>query len=348
MAATTAAAPLGRPPSLLLARRLPARPAVRLAARAPSPTAKGSVDLACDPDQAFYFVPPASAVRAAEQEAAAAAAAAAAGGIGGGNGIGNRSSSSALFYGGSPPGSPSSSSSSSSSSANLHQQHRQRHPSNNNNPPNDPNNSFWQAVGGLAARAAEAAAPQVVLLPDALPPEAAAAVARECRALRPKLAPELNCIAAGRLGCYLASRSATHKALSSAELAAKLTRRLRSRLPLAAASYPMELRHYPRGSSMPWHSDEALYSDPQWELIYTVDNDSDSETEWRDAAGRLHGAWTPPGSLLCVRAEGWQHRVTSVRRGSRLIVKLCYTVEGAAVLPSFAQNLGRVAYDHRG
>lgn len=318
---------LRRPPPLLLARPaarafprrallVPVRAVLKAAPSAPSSSAP------CSIDDAYYFVPPASAVAAAEREAAAAATASS-----------TTPNTTPLFYGGSPPSDSPLASSDSINHTDPHDQHPSQ---------------FWQAVGGLAARAAEAAAPQVVLLPDALPPEAAAAVARECRALRPRLAPELNCIASGRLGCYLSNRSATHAALSDPGLAKKLTRRLRSRLPLVPASYPMELRHYPRGASMPWHSDEALYAEPQWELIYTVDNDSDSETEWRDAAGRLHGAWTPPGSLLCVRAEGWQHRVTGVRRGSRLIVKLCYTVEGATVLPSFAQNLGRAAYDRSG
>lgn len=322
----TAAAPTAaRPRPLLLLRRPPSL--VRVAARSSTTAEQQQVIPApCDIDDAYYFVPPPSAVRAAAQQAAAQQAP-------------SSSSSSSLsrstttststatepFYGGSPTASSDGESDS------------------------QPPPSFWDAVGSLAARAAEAAAPQVVLIPNALPDPVAQAVARECRALKPRLAPELNCIASGRLGCYLSDRSATHAALSDPALARRLTKKLRSATPLMASDYPMELRHYPSGSSMPWHSDEALFGpEPQWELIYTVDNDSDSETEWRDAQGRLHGAWTPPGSLLCVRAEGWQHRVTPVRRGSRLIVKLAYAPKGAAKLPSFAQNLGRAAYGRPG
>lgn len=321
------AAPRPRP-LLLLRRPPPLLLSTRAAAARPSSTAAASekqLASPCDIEDAYFFVPPLAAVRAAAQQAAESPPPpqqqspppSSSDPL-----LGPTTSvTSDLYYGGSPPSSPSQSQTPQSQS------------------------SFWGAVGHLAARAAEASAPQVVLIPNALPPSIALQVARECRALRPKLAPELNCIASGRLGCYLSARSATHAALSDKELAERLTRKLRSALPLSASEFPMELRHYPSGSSMPWHSDEALYGpQPQWELIYTVDNDSDSETEWRDAQGRLHGAWTPPGSLLCVRAEGWQHRVTPVRRGSRLIVKLAYAPEGAAKLPSFAQNLGRAAY----
>jgi len=329
-ASASASAAHRRPPSLLHPRPPSGRghcrrPPVAAARSSPSPAA--SAEPACDVERAYYFAPSAAQVLAAKNAAAAAAddyapvrpphpSSSSGGGSGGGIG----------YYGGSPPDSPAA-----------------RH---SGTPATASPSSFWDAVGGLAARAAEAAAPQVVLLPDALAPAAAAAVARECRALRPRLAPELNCIASGRLGCYLSARSATHAALAGdAALASKLTRALRSALPLEFCGYPVELRRYPTGSSMPWHSDEALTRAPQWELIYTVDNDSDSETEWRDAGGRARRAWTPPGSLLCVRAEGWQHRVSPVRRGSRLIVKLAYSPRGAAKLPSFALNLGRAAYD---
>lgn len=43
-----------------------------------------------------------------------------------------------------------------------------------------------------------------------------------------------------------------------------------------------------------------MYQEPQWEVIYTVTNSSDSQTQWRDGAGRLHGETTQANSLLAV------------------------------------------------
>jgi hypothetical protein len=51
---------------------------------------------------------------------------------------------------------------------------------------------------------------------------------------------------------------------------------------------------------MPWHTDEQLYSSPQWELIYVVENTSDSKTQWLDEEGDTQEEWTPPNSLLAV------------------------------------------------
>jgi len=76
---------------------------------------------------------------------------------------------------------------------------------------------------------------------------------------------------------------------------------------------------------MEWHRDEAMYAAPQLELVYTLENTSDSTTEWMDASGRVRSAWAAPNSLIVVRAEAALHRVRAVRNGgSREIVKAVY------------------------
>eukprot|EP00775_Hariotina_reticulata_P008250 gene8250-8439_t len=122
-----------------------------------------------------------------------------------------------------------------------------------------------------------------------------------------------------------------------------LLQRVRSQFPLFMSDFPVELRQYPKGSDMPWHRDEQLYASPQWELIFTVDNTSDSWTQWRDEAGQEHSIWTEPNSLLAVEAEGWDHQVLPVKRGLRTILKMAYTCTNAK-LPAFAENLTREAY----
>lgn len=76
----------------------------------------------------------------------------------------------------------------------------------------------------------------------------------------------------------------------------------------AAAAHAL-LRQHCRPAApacRPWHVDEQMFATPQWEVIFTVDNDSDSTTEWREPGGRSHSVWTAPNSLLCVQVSGWR------------------------------------------
>jgi hypothetical protein len=52
--------------------------------------------------------------------------------------------------------------------------------------------------------------------------------------------------------------------------------KLKAQFPVFLSDFPIELRQYPKGAEMPWHLDEQMYASPQWELIYTLDNTSDS------------------------------------------------------------------------
>jgi hypothetical protein len=39
------------------------------------------------------------------------------------------------------------------------------------------------------------------------------------------------------------------------------------------------------------------------QIIYTIDNSSDSTTEWREESGKEHSLWTEPNSLLAVEVR---------------------------------------------
>lgn len=186
-------------------------------------------------------------------------------------------------------------------------------------------------------------APAIVYLPNFLHPDDAETVLQEYRRLSVKLRPELNTVAVGRQGCYLPPNSPSVAILSSQEVSAALSERLRTTAPLFASDFPMELRAYGSGAHMPWHKDEQLYDLPQWECIYTVENSSDSVTQWRDDSGDLFEQRTDPNSLLAVLAEAWDHRVTPVKRGTRCIVKFAMTTSRNQ-LPAFRANLDRQAY----
>lgn len=93
---------------------------------------------------------------------------------------------------------------------------------------------------------------------------------------------------------------------------------------------PVEFRLYLLGSHMDWHRDDILYFPPQYECILTLENTSDSYTEYIDRSGRIQSIYTEPNSLLIVRANGVKHRVTEITQGHRSIVKFVY-----ATSPSF-------------
>lgn len=92
------------------------------------------------------------------------------------------------------------------------------------------------------------------------------------------------------------------------------------------SDFPIEYREYPlQSKGMNWHKDTLLYQKPQYEAIYTIDNTSDSYTQWIDDDGNLQYIWTEPNSILLVKAQGLLHNVTPLTQGVRNILKLIYT-----------------------
>jgi hypothetical protein len=88
---------------------------------------------------------------------------------------------------------------------------------------------------------------------------------------------------------------------------------------------PIEYRIYQLHNGMNWHKDTLLYDSPQYECVYTIQNTSDSKTEYIDYNGEKHSVWTKPNSLMIVRANGYFHHVKPVTKGKREILKLIYT-----------------------
>ena len=152
-------------------------------------------------------------------------------------------------------------------------------------------------------------------------------------------------MAVGRLGRVLDRRAAGFEALRlSAE--AEVNRHAGSiEAPFALSDFPVELRLYKPGSSMGWHCDDVLYMpEPQCEVVLTLENSSDAATEWIDAAGELHSRWTPPNSALLVRAgeTGARHRVSELKRGERLILKMVFVPAGSERASGFLEATTRL------
>jgi hypothetical protein len=149
-------------------------------------------------------------------------------------------------------------------------------------------------------------------------------IRRECALLRTEVGSERRACARQRLGVMVDPTHVVHRAFMNRKVADRLGA-LTGESSLLPADVPVEFRVYPSGSCMDWHQDVALYVEPQYELVFTLENSSDSQTQWQDDAGRRRGGWTEPNSVLMVRAEHVVHRVTPVTRGERSIVKFVYT-----------------------
>ena len=81
----------------------------------------------------------------------------------------------------------------------------------------------------------------------------------------------------------------------------------------------------------------------QLELIYTVENDSDSFTSWRLPSGEFVKERTLPNSLLILEAEGAEHGVSTLTRGERSIIKAIFT-DTQEQLPACAEYLAKRGY----
>eukprot|EP01062_Namystynia_karyoxenos_P005427 TRINITY_DN11900_c0_g1_i1.p1 TRINITY_DN11900_c0_g1~~TRINITY_DN11900_c0_g1_i1.p1 ORF type:complete len:472 (+),score=115.49 TRINITY_DN11900_c0_g1_i1:89-1504(+) len=163
----------------------------------------------------------------------------------------------------------------------------------------------------------------VVLLSEGLPEEEFAQLQRQCRALRSSLVDEPQGYAVGRLGLNLDPTSDIVKTVTDQK--GHLLRRLREALGedrLQYTGFPVELRVYEVSGSMMWHRDQVLHWPRQYEVVYTIDNDSDQMTEFVDRDGVIRRMWTPPNSVLMLQAEGAPHRVAASTRGERMIIKL--------------------------
>lgn len=160
-------------------------------------------------------------------------------------------------------------------------------------------------------------------------------IARACDDLRKHLKEEKRVCANSRLGVMVPEEDVVHQMCCSEFAAEKLRalvlsdeekRDAKKRHALKPSDVPVEYRIYPFGGSMDWHRDVALYTEPQFEIVCTIHNSSDSRTEWKDVdTGRRRGIRSEPNSVLIVQADSVVHRVTPITKGERSIVKFAYS-----------------------
>jgi hypothetical protein len=133
---------------------------------------------------------------------------------------------------------------------------------------------------------------------------------------------------------------------------------------------PVEVRSYEKiGASMSWHKDECLYDPPQFEFIFTVENNSDCVTMWKknenenekennindknkdenENVNEIHSQETHPNSLLLLQAgpDGPEHCVTSLKHGRRVILKCAYIYEGSTYIGGEERNLNQFGNNNK-
>ena len=175
-------------------------------------------------------------------------------------------------------------------------------------------------------------------LPNVLTPTQHEAVIHRVLELKKgSLKAERGSYANGRLGCRLPVDDELSEIFSSPAVLNRVRKASgrSEKLHIPTRDFPIELRAYPVGSEMDWHQDDVLFKEKQLELVYTVENESDSETCWVDARGVTHSMFTEPNSLIVLEAESVRHRVTRLGRGTRTIIKALAVEDGEVLDKEF-------------
>jgi len=93
---------------------------------------------------------------------------------------------------------------------------------------------------------------------------------------------------------------------------------------------PIEFRIYEKGGKMDWHRDyvdNVVRNCPQIEIVFTLENTSDSKTLWiDDDTNKKHEIITKNNSIIITQGNGAYHMVTPVTTGFRSIIKIAYNI----------------------
>ena len=93
---------------------------------------------------------------------------------------------------------------------------------------------------------------------------------------------------------------------------------------------PIDYRIYELGGRMNWHRDVIISDNnkcPQIEIVFTLDNTSDSHTIWKeDNTDKIHEIRTESNSILITQGNSVYHKVLPITKGSRSIIKIAYEV----------------------
>ena len=156
-------------------------------------------------------------------------------------------------------------------------------------------------------------------------------IQKEVSSCRKNLQEECsNSIAEKRYGTSLAKGSPVVAILEKGSLHC-LVERATGKVCELSSQIPVEIRTYEReGAGMAWHVDDTLYDPPQIEVVWTLENDSDCKTMWKEVGTETQkSVETEPNSAVLLSAGGASHCVTHLKYGKRIILKCAYIEKGA-------------------
>mmetsp|Transcript_1243 Transcript_1243/g.1698 ORF Transcript_1243/g.1698 Transcript_1243/m.1698 type:complete len:258 (-) Transcript_1243:151-924(-) len=142
-------------------------------------------------------------------------------------------------------------------------------------------------------------------------------------------------VARNRVGAVLSSESDTVRIIKEGSLN-RLVERVAGDNYELSTNIPVEVRAYEKvGAGMEWHIDDVLYDPPQIEVVFTLENNSDCRTMWKEN-GPQHqkqkSIETDENSAILLRAGGVDHCVSSLKHGKRVIIKCAFRKVGSTFL----------------
>lgn len=111
----------------------------------------------------------------------------------------------------------------------------------------------------------------------------------------------------------------------------------------------LKIRVYEKqGAGMEWHIDDILYNPEQVEVVLTIENNSDCCTMWKphdqplnpiaivdtnsnQQQYRVESVQTTPNSALILRAGSIEHKVSPLKAGKRVILKMAFVRKDAVM-----------------
>jgi hypothetical protein len=163
---------------------------------------------------------------------------------------------------------------------------------------------------------------------DILPKEEYDNILEECKLLQPYLVEE-NTEFATRKTIVVYKNSYINTIFYGEKFLNYLSRILGFRIK-PSVNLPIEFRIYEKGGKMDWHSDyidNVVRNCPQIEIVFTLENTSDSKTLWiDDNTNEKHEIITKNNSIIITQGNGAYHMVTPVTTGFRSIIKIAYDI----------------------
>ena len=169
---------------------------------------------------------------------------------------------------------------------------------------------------------------KVYFFTNVLPQEEYDNILKECKLLQPYLVEE-NTAIANRKTIVIDKNSYLNNIFYGVKFLNYLHKILGFKVK-PSNNLPIEFRIYEKGGKMNWHRDyvdKVVKNCPQIEIVFTLENTSDSKTVWIDDNTNIkHDIITENNSIIITQGNGAYHMVTPVFVGYRSIIKIAYDI----------------------